>query len=193
MKNLALTSIAILLTTMSLAGCKGGGGGVNSGVDSTKTGEELSEEEIAKLCEATADYVTSELDTKDGACRMVAFPAAFVAYALGGGDEDAMREACTEAYEECLEEDEEQEETVQCEDTPESISDCEATVAEYETCVEDRVAEMKDLEKTVPTCAELSEDDLEELADLIEDGPTGTTKSCEDLADSCPVLAGLSG
>lgn len=187
MKNLTLTSLTIGFSVALMVGC-GGGGGINSGVDQTKTGEELTEEEIAQLCEATADYVAAEVDVKDGTCRVAGLTQGILAYAISGGEEEEMQAACADAYDACLEDDTPPEQTVTCEETPESYPDCEATVAQYETCIEDRIQEMKEYADTVPTCDELTEDDLEGLGDLLEEGPPGSPESCDVVQETCPAL-----
>jgi hypothetical protein len=47
-----------------------------------------------------------------------------------------------------------------CENAPESLEDCPATVDDYETCSTARVDGVAELSQDVPTCAELDADNL---------------------------------
>lgn len=196
MKRIDVTrygSVSLLLVGW-LAGCGGGGGGVNSGVDGNKKGSDLSEEEIAQVCEAGFDYLEQRIDVSKTACLTPGYLAAGLAYASGQEDAD-IQSACRNAVENCEEQrddggdDEAGDQT--CQNTPESLPDCEATVAEYETCVTDVADAYAAYIDSIPTCDELTRDNYQDAIETAQDRPA-MPKSCDALGDECPnALGGL--
>ncbi|MFZ9886108.1 MAG: hypothetical protein ACO3JL_01295 [Myxococcota bacterium] len=105
---------------------------------------ELTEEQSQQLCTATDAYVDSSLsaqDRKTFSCNL----AGSIAGAFVG--EDAYTETCTEARQNCLDDDdqggeEETSEESNCENA--GVSNCTATVEQYEACTREIVDTIKE-------------------------------------------------
>lgn len=188
MKNLILTSLAIVVSTGFLAGC-GGGGGVNSGIDDSKPGNELTAQEIDQVCEATLDYVEEQVDLMDLTCRGTGVVAATIANGLGGGDED-IQAACQAAYEDCLENDaiEDSDWNLTCDDSPDSVPECDATVGQYETCMTDFVDQFAVYSDEILPCDEINEENIDQVVESAQNPPSERPPSCEVVDETCPSV-----
>lgn len=187
-----------LLSVSSLAACSsddsgdGGGGGLGSGVDSDKQGEDLTDDEVESICEAGQDYVEEKVSSDSFNKSVCRFAAASVA--LTAPDEEAMKEACDEGYDLCVdcmanpdnegcEDFDTDTEQGDCsiEEAPE---DCTSTVGEIEACLKATVDLSVSLFKNVPSCDDLTEDtELPVLDDELD-----TPAACETVEDNCPEV-----
>lgn len=178
MKRLTAIYLTTTLSALLLAGC-GGGGPINSGVDSSKPASELSDDEIEQVCEATVDYIEQQ-DLHDASCRGQGLAAAIGAVIVGGGD-DEMQDACEVAYDACIDAGPEE---ADCNPDSVAVDDCDSTVGEIETCMADSIDEYATTADQIPSCSELTVDSLEDLDDMAE--PPEEPESCESLDDTCP-------
>jgi len=177
--KLTLTSLTIGLSLSLLLGC--GGGGVNSGVDPAKPANEVTDEEAEDVCQATADYAESKV-SRERACTASAVAVGL--QQLAGGD-DAMQEACSEAYDQCVDAVETE---TDCSDASAEVTECDdtVTVGDVETCLQDQVdAGVAALDYLPSTCSELT---LDYIQDLAENPPeeAETSAACETVYDGCP-------
>ena len=195
MTRLSLITFSMTLSAGLLAGCGGGGSGVNSEVDGTKRGDELDAQELDQVCEATLNYLEGQLDARATTCKLAGIVRGLQAYAASGGDEE-IQEQCNLGYDECFANDEVEEATdnLTCNDAPESAPDCEVTVDVYEQCMSDTVDAAVARAAEIPDCDDLTEENIDQaagdLGDLAE--PSEQPASCDEVADVCPnALDGL--
>lgn len=189
--------LVTLLSVSSLAACSSddsgdGGGGLGSGVDSDKLGEDLTDDEVESICEAGQDYLEKKMASdsfEKSICRFAA-----VSVALSAPDEEAMKEACDEGYDLCVDcmanpdkagcedfETDTEESDCSLEEAP---ADCTSTAGEIEACYKATVDLSTSLFADVPGCDELTEDsELPELEDELD-----TPAACESVEDDCPEL-----
>lgn len=103
---------------------------------------ELTEEQSQQLCSATETYLEDNLsaqDRKNFACNLTGA----IAGALVG--EDAYAETCTDAQQSCLEEPDDEEDTTTASDCDSAVvSNCTATVEQYEACTREIVSTIKE-------------------------------------------------
>jgi len=180
MKNLTLTSLSVALSTSLLIAC-GGGGGVNSSIDQTKPTNEVTDTEAQDVCQATADYAESKVTQAD-TCRATGFAAGIALVASG---DDAMQEACNDAYDACLEADPEEE--TDCSDATADTADCDdtVTVGDVESCLQDTIDVGVESLDLIPSCDELTLEYFEELAENPPEEPEDPA-SCDVVYEGCP-------
>lgn len=123
-------------------GATGGRAGFDTGVDGSKRPADLTPDEIARICEATQDYVYDAISDED-MCRALA--------ASVGFQTDDPVAACEASYVACMAA-RGQEESVTCV----VDEDCDITVAEYEACVEELVTKAEPAVAGFPACDEVT-------------------------------------
>ncbi|HSC89697.1 MAG TPA: hypothetical protein VLC09_20585 [Polyangiaceae bacterium] len=133
-------------------GC-GGSSGVDSGVDGTKKGSEVTEDEAKKVCEATLDYQESQANKAD-ACRAAGFAMAAFSVATAA-DDAAVVKACTDAVDACNSAEPQEPTTDPCAAAG-PIAGCDNTVDEVEACLTEKIDAGAAALKDVPDCSELS-------------------------------------
>lgn len=183
MKNLTLTSLTIGFSVALMVGC-GGGGGINSGVDESKPASEVTDDEAEAVCEAAADYAASKFDDQEFSCRTVGLIAGTLSVADG---DEAMQEACSVAYDACLETEPEEPEETDCSDASANTADCDdtVTVGEVQTCLEDSIDAGVAAADQLPSCSELTVEYVEDLAENPPEEPEDPA-SCEVVYEACP-------
>jgi hypothetical protein len=161
----------------------GGGGAVDSGVPGDKQGQDLTQAEVTRICEAVGAYADSKL-TDAAACRVVGVLGALFALGFNSSATEAdLKAACDEAVTACLEEPAQED---SCADEPVPTS-CTSTVQEIETCAKDSIDQGAEFLGQFPNCAEVTKAYLESLENLPE---PETPASCATVEQNCPsVLA----
>ncbi len=139
--------------------------------------EDLSGEELQQMCDDYTEAVVKAVN-QEFFCTMGAIAAAAE---LGGSEL-----ACATAYDTCIDMEFELdvEEFFSCEDIIDDydeVGDCEATVGEVDTCVQDILKLFEDIADSI-SCTDYSSDDLEDIFDF--ENPA----SCEALGDECLAL-----
>jgi len=179
--------VLAVMTAVACGGSDGGGGGgaLSSGVDQSKRGDEVTEEEAAKLCEAVADYAAAKAANVD-LCETLGVSEAAI---MAGFDEEMtdeqIEEACQQGKQQCQEMLEEGGEEQDCSDTP-VPSECSSTVGEIERCIKDQIDMTYEALADVPKCAGLTRDILTSWAEnQVETQPPA---SCETVQEKCPSL-----
>lgn len=171
-----------LILGFGLVGC---GGGINSGVDGSKKGSELTDDEAEKVCVATIEYSADAVSAADS-CKIFGL----LAYKFAEAANQNALEACEAARDECLDEAEkapEEPDTRACGLVDADVlSSCDATVAEVEGCLSALIDRSASALKKIPDCAGLEGYELE---DEDEDLP----KSCEVVQKECPIALTLAG
>lgn len=123
---------AIALTALTAAACS------ITGINGNKKISELDADERVQACENTREYYEKKI-SEDDAKHVGCVTAGVLAASFGGGDVSI----CTGAYDECMAKPVEQNEQDACE--PGDDSTCDATISDYEDCLEEQVEEYKDL------------------------------------------------
>lgn len=190
-----------LLAVSSVSACKsdddgdGGGGSLGSGVEPDKQGEDLTDDEVETLCEATDDYLSDKLTSdsfKKATCR---YAAAYAAQTQAPS-EGTLKSFCDLAYDlcvSCLEEPDAE----GCEDFPdlsetepadcsgeEAPTDCTSTVGEIEACFKATMDEGIANLSSAPSCDDLTMDS--ELPDASL-GFEWAAK-CDTVEENCPEV-----
>lgn len=162
----------------------GGGGtsGFSSGVDGEVSAGELSADQEDAMCSAYESYASSQVSESEAeelGCTLSGVMGA--AFAQPETDEEAQQ-ACTTAYDDCMNSDEEggEEGTCQFRDVSE---DCTATVAEIEACKEVQYAKSIEALRAMPSCDELTLEDLQ-----ADDGESETPTECQPVEEKCSEL-----
>jgi hypothetical protein len=175
MKHLTKTAVCLLtFCAVWFAACDDGGSDSITSVDSSKKVEDLSGEELQQLCEDYTDALVKAV-SQEFFCTMGAIAASAE---LGGSEL-----ACDIAYDTCIDMEFELdiEEFFSCDDfigDSDDVGDCDATVGEVDTCVQDLLKTFEDIADSI-SCADNSSDDLEDILDF--ENPA----SCEALGDDC--------
>lgn len=173
-----LASAALLVACGDTGGGNNGGGssGFSSSVDGSAELSGLSADDQQTLCDDVADYSASQI-SEDDACT---FSGLFAAAFSDPQTDEELQQACSMAYDECINSEDDGGGDDQCEV---SMTECTATVAEYETCAEARVQQTSDLLGGLPRCSEAT------LADLEDDGSGNQNElpqECQVIEDKCP-------
>lgn len=174
-----------------LSGC--GGSRIDSGVDGSKTGGELTEDETQDVCAAVLEYA-DESASVDDRCAIDGLTAAFTTYAasIATAPDSELQAACQEAFDECADDvDEDVDFEATC-SFVDSLGECTSTVDEIQTCYADLIDESLTIVRDLPACSEITG---EILLDLAEDPPDTSPEvdSCATVAQSCPDGYALSG
>lgn len=175
MKHLKKTVVYLLIfCAVCLAACDDDGSDSLTSVDSSKKIEDLSGEELQQLCDDYTDALVKALD-QQFMCTMAAIAASAE---LGGS-----KLACEVAYDTCVDMELEidVEEFFSCEDIiddSDEVDDCDATVGEVDTCVQDLLKVFDDIADSL-SCSDSSSEGLEDILDV--ENPA----SCEALGDDC--------
>lgn len=188
MKTLAWTIGLGMLTITLIPGCGGGsgdGGSVSSGVDPTKRGDDLTDDEARQICEAGSDYIERRMSKIDP-CNFAGVLAAQLMATLDPSATDAqIQEVCTEGIRACEQTDNEDPITAPEADSCDDLNvpdECSATVGEIERCIQDTVDVSLSVFTDLPACGSLTRDFLENYT-----GPdTQTPASCVALDEKCP-------
>jgi hypothetical protein len=170
--------IALLLATPAFAIACSSEPEVNSGLDGSKQVGSLTEAERKTLCDAAASAAGSVAeDAKAGSCRL----AGVVAASFGGGGEAACEAAVTAC------EDAEPQPAEGGDDCSINTTDCTATVAEVEDCLNAQLSVTKDFLETVgsKSCGELLDP-----AQVMSIAQPTTPAECTALAAKCPGIGG---
>jgi hypothetical protein len=150
--------------------------GGTTGPSGSPTLASLSPEELLDLCSsAHAEFEASGAWAKaeDAACR---FGGAFTAALLGEGASDAeLQQLCQDIYDECIAEPAEP-------DCGNSLTTCEATVEEFQACVDEYPEYIDALDAAFPECSELTAASLETLVEAEPELPP----ACALLDEKCP-------
>jgi hypothetical protein len=155
-------------------------GDLDTGLPGTKPLSDLTDAEIAGLCNKFDEFYSTGsvgMDLEDFSCRF----SGLLAAAFAGAETDAAaRAACKATYDSCVAAPAET--TSEC-GKPSGM--CTATVAELEACANDSAKALQQLTSSFPTCAELT------LADLMDaggggDDPPQNPASCTTLEMKCP-------
>jgi len=200
-----LGKISCLMSLLSISfvtACKsdddgGGGGGdsLGSGVDSDRAGEDLTEDEVKTICEATGDYVKETYASGKFAAALCQYAGVRVAVERATS-EDSMESLCNAGVDlcnDCVDDPETEgcedfpdltfaEEEIDCSDTsvPE---DCSATVGQLEACVKATLDQPIDAISNVPSCSGVNENtEVPSLDDIGEEMPA----ECQVVEDNCP-------
>lgn len=192
MRNLLLAFGLGTFAMITAPACGGGGGGgaggpgLSSGVDPTKSGEDVTTEEVTQICEAIGDYLQAKVDRID-VCRVAGvFGAAFLIEDSSATDAD-LQEACNVVVDNCRSEgappiDFDADEELSCEET-DPLGECTATVGEVERCSQDLIDQQFGV-FDVPSCSGLTRSYLESFGET----PSELPASCQPLEDTCPEL-----
>lgn len=162
-------------TTEPTGNSESGAGGADSGsarsfdvgVSGDKHASKLTEDEVDRVCQATRDYA-HQFITPEYLCRAAAGMAAL--------DENEGVAQCQESYESCVESASDEE--LACVLGPE----CDITVGEYETCVEQMVTTAEPILKNFPSCEEVTPFAMLQLALLTE------LPACRVVQERCGSL-----
>jgi hypothetical protein len=151
-------------------------------VDSSKKAEDLSEKELQQMCEDYTETLASVVG-QEFFCTVGG-----IAAAQGAG---GIAMVCDFAYDACMDNEGEfdLDSFFSCEDfmgDQDEIKDCDATVGEVDTCVQDTLKLFEIIAGSI-SCADSSSEGLEEIFDL------ETPASCEALDDDCPGMDDIDG
>jgi hypothetical protein len=156
----------------------GGGGGFSTGVTPSKPLNQLTPQETQKVCEDTAEHVSKSLQDAafaDLACRIAGLVAVLSV------PEAQVQMACATAYSAC------KASPAATEVSPESCgspqaTECTATVAAYEACVNELPADIKKIESSVASCAKATKTSVLGLVAI----PGLLGPACRALNEACP-------
>lgn len=197
-----LTTLSVTaLTSACNSGSDGGGSSesLNSGVQKSKSVQDVTNEEAEAVCEAFASYYESKLDSRSfqlSICRWAAVYA--TASAADGGTNLDLNDLCDLAYDACVD-CLDNPGTEGCEDFPtfdfqldesctdsEPPQDCDATVGEVETCLKAEVDSIVGVFNGAPSCGSLTQTDLDEASAGLEE--PDLPGACTALEDTCPAV-----
>ncbi len=177
-----------------ITGC--GSSGVSSGVDGTKKGNELSEDETSKVCNAVIDYRTNATAgvSQADSCKFAGYLTAAALAAFPGATDASIQEVCQGVVDPCLAAkptdggDSGETPADVCElVTPDTVKTCTATVGDIETCVTEQTDATTDAIKNAPACADITIDSLKESK------PAESSDACKNVTSDCPLLLTLFG
>jgi hypothetical protein len=178
------------------SGGGGGGGTFDLGVPKDKPLVQLEDSELETVCtriENTASSLFSQQQLHDFACTFEGFAASLTADANGNFQID--RQACMQEKNTCLSmpydpedspfEDLQDEFAEECNPTQlrSQLADCNATVAEYEACLNAGLNLMRQMLSSFD-CDRFNPQDLDNLMDFDPDA----LPACQTLAQKCPGL-----
>lgn len=190
-----------LLAVASVTACKSdddGDGGSNSfgtGVEPDKLGEDLTDDEVEALCEASVEYTSDKVASdsfRKATCR---FAAAYAAQTQAPS-EDTLESYCELAYDLCIDcmenpdaegcedfPDPSEDEPADCSDE-EAPADCTSTVAEIETCMKTTIDDGIATLTSVPSCDRVTMDtELPDVTAAFE-----FAAECETVEENCPEV-----
>lgn len=188
-----------LFAIASVTACKSddddneSGASLDSGVDPSKAGEDLTQEENEALCQAGEDYITEKFfsDNFRTICRVVAAQVAIDE----GGDQETLRATCSYVYERCTDcvDDPAAEgcedfpslepEDTDCANEP-PLEECTSTVGELEVCGKAYLDEGLSWITDAPACDQLTEDTERPEAPAESPSP----EECESVEENCPQI-----
>jgi hypothetical protein len=178
---------AALLFALGVAGCGSDSRGttLETGVSGDKPLNTLSQDEATKVCKSVGDWskrAFSEEKLKEIPCKLTA--ALFGALA---GDAEQARMACTQTYNSCLQQPampSQQESTCGMVD-----SNCTATVAEMEACLNELPKAFDDFAAALPSCDALGSGMMSMPFNLESLNPP----ACKTFESKCPGGLSRSG
>lgn len=155
--------LTVLVLALGLTACGGGGGSKTSGVSGSKPLANVSESEIAKLCDWAENktYQPSEQEF----CTAIA---------VENSDDS---EECKEIVSECVADSPEL--SGRCGLDADAVAGCGATVSQFEKCVREAASQNRQYFRSA-SCSDLS----------FEEGPS--SDACDALLSKCPWLDGSS-
>ena len=170
------------LALFALCACDdddGGGGSFNSGVDGTKQVSDLTDDEANAICRAAASYGESLISRRQ-ACVV-----ASILFSEDSASCNQFAQACEQAPAEPDDEDDD------CQDgLPAELRDCDATVAEMESC---QVGLANLVVQAVQglSCSQAGSPDAQERASSIfSAGNPAAVPACEAVRTKCPGAFG---
>ncbi len=178
MTRIVIVIGATAVGLLGLPGCGGGDGGspgkVNYSVDNSKQVGQLTEAEAGVMCEQTMKAMEGAISKSD-TCTLTGLLTA----AFAGGD----KAVCQEAYEECMNKPEEPEDEDDCklDDEDSKLTDCTATVGEFEACINDTIAATSEAYEGLSCDTDV--ETLDSMGDNLEPA------SCKAIEKKCPGLA----
>ena len=150
------------------------GGSLNPTVSSGKTLGSLTPSEATQLCKDTSAYFGQNINPAT-LCKE-----AGLGFAVSSGATDAqLQKNCTSQEATCLQGGPA---VAHCTDI---TAKCAATVAQYATCITDKVADFNQKVGVLATCATVTQSDLAAVSDFMSAVPPA---SCKSVTDQCPTL-----
>ncbi len=192
MKQLGVC-LALVLTVGATSSCGGGGGGSGSAVDTglsdTRLLSSVTPEEATQACESIESAFSARLDVQSAL--------AAVCELVGAALSDTEAQ-CRQVADDCVaqaqrgegmlkEEDFEQDFDCDEEESQQELASCEATVGEFEQCMNDQLA-LAEQTLAAFSCANAPNTTPEALSEA-QAGPP-LPASCEALEEKCPDAAG---
>lgn len=163
-------------------GCSGGDAGgdesFSSGVSPSKQGEDVTQNEAEQFCMALEDYRVAQTPSRATLCRADGFGAANLLRLVAPSDKE-LRDACSEAEQNCLEEPIDPDD-VDC-DLATVPSSCTSTIGQIEACVTDKVNQNNSRLESLPACEALTREGIAEIVD----NPPALPASCETVRTNC--------
>jgi|GEM_PF-2025684 len=186
MQTVSSWSLALVLVAAPLsAGC---GGGLSSGVDGSKQGDELSNDETAKVCQAIVNY-GSTVFTKDDGCKAAGVLAGALSFALSSSDA-TIQSACNDGLNNCKKNAPADADPGNSCDVAKADPLCTATVADVEKCATERLDAAASTIDKIPSCGQLSQAYFKDPPK--EQQPaTIVSAACENTDSKCASAAAL--
>jgi len=154
-------------------------GGYSSGLAGDRTLGSLTDDESAGLCQKLSDYFSDSSATgknvEEFTCRV---SSAFTALLLGADSDAALQAACKPLYDSCVASPAMTEESCTKPDAT-----CQATIAEYDICVNDELKALNQAVTAVPSCDKIT---IASLTALFSQSQT--IASCDALKAKCPGI-----
>ncbi|HMA96371.1 MAG TPA: hypothetical protein VKP30_26980 [Polyangiaceae bacterium] len=169
------------------------GAGPNSGLASDRLMSSLTDAEIVQISNAVDTYTSQQMSAQL-TTQQLCDQGSVMLSMLGMSGEtqpttDAeLRQACASLSQQCMSDPSGTSETTTEETvTKADLTDCNATVGEYQVCMRDTTAASISWMKSFPKCADLK---LDSLATTMSSIPElASPASCQTLAQKCPAYA----
>lgn len=177
------------------------GSGPATSVPSDKVLSSLTDAELTQLNQDMGSYMQQQMSTSLDKDTMCQFNGVMAAVMMGGFDSSetpptdaSLQETCNVLATQCNQSSERPSTTGVGESTEISktqLTDCNATVAEYQKCMQDSTKVSIDMMKGMPKCADLKAAELESL--FTSSVAVEEPQSCEAMASKCPGYASDAG
>jgi len=165
----------------------GGTAEVDSGLPEDTPASELSDSQIDQLCETYDEAIADSIAAID-LCTSTAYTGTAIYYYYDDGtiDEAAAQEFCTLNEQYCDDNPELVEEPMPepCLASGEPSGTCEATVGQFEDCLDGRLAAVRTLYNPAETCETLTLEGLTEYLEGVE--AIMEPVACEEVTAACP-------
>jgi len=156
-------------------------GGYSSGIAGDRQLGSLTDDEYAGMCQKLSDYFSDSSATgknvEEFACRV---SSALGALFFGADSDAALQAACKPLYDTCV-----ASPTTTEESCTKPDATCQATVAEYDTCVNDELKALNQAVTAVPSCDKIT---IVSLTALFAASGSQTIASCDALEAKCPGI-----